>query len=97
MASTQQQQSIPSSDFDIVTESFQDRYAASTQPEPGSLDDGAAHRTDVFMTAVAGGDLGDETTIRLLKAKVRVMQEEINALQSDLQMKDTAIADLQSR
>ena len=92
-----QQQTLARSDIDVDVDAGLDAYTTSIQPDASMRDDSPPHHTDAFMTAVAGGDLGDETTIRLLKAKVRVMQEEINSLQSDLQQKDAAIADLQSR
>lgn len=54
-------------------------------------------RGDPALEAVLAGNLGDEATIRVLKAKVRVMQEELDMSTQELSARSETINKLQQR
>ena len=52
---------------------------------------------DDVLAVVETGDLSDEAAIRLLKAKVRVMQEEVRAFKSDSKGRSELVGELQAK
>ncbi|XP_036400393.1 testis-expressed protein 9 [Megalops cyprinoides] len=83
-----------------VVEDFTDFSLAKTISNiEGKLEEGAAHEIiddDDIMPSV-GNEMGSEAQIRFLKAKLRVMQEELNRLSREFNKKDDENASLSAK
>ncbi|XP_046898478.1 testis-expressed protein 9 [Hypomesus transpacificus] len=82
-----------------VLEDFVDFSLAKTiQNIEGKLDDGDTHDNvaDDVMPSV-GEEMGSDSQIRFLKAKLRVMQEELNQLSNECNKKDDENSSLSSK
>ena len=52
---------------------------------------------DAALEAVISGEMGEEATIRFLKAKLKVMQEEIGDLSAELKANRSKASDAEGR
>lgn len=88
----------------VVVAPYSSRPQSSRTPvraKSGATDNvqqpSAETRKDDVLAAIASGDISDEAALRLLKAKTRVMQEELDALSAQLRDRESVFQESQAR